>query len=160
MPVTPSVQEFLRCADVPYTVLPHARAFTARTEAAAIPVAARNWAKVVVAFADGEPIQAVVPADCEVDFERLADVIGVPHVRMAREDELDWLYPDCEAGAMPPFGPLFHQLVFLDERLAADDEIVFNAGTFDDAVAMTFADYVSLARPTIGRFARRVRRFL
>ena len=28
------------------------------------------------------------------------------------------------------------------------------------AVAMTFADYVNLARPTIGRFARRVRRFL
>ena len=84
MPVTPSVQEFLRCADVAYTVLPHARAFTARTEAAAIPVPARNWAKVVVAFADGEPIQAVVPADCEVDFERLAELIGVPHVRMAR----------------------------------------------------------------------------
>ena len=101
-----------------------------------------------------------MPADCEVDFERLADVIGVPDVRMAREDELDWLYPECEAGAMPPFGPLFHQLVFLDERLAADDEIVFNAGTFDDAVAMTFEDFARLTRPTIGRFARPVRRFL
>ena len=61
---------------------------------------------------------------------------------------------------MPPFGPMFHQLVFLDERLADDEEIVFNAGTFDDAVAMTFADYVKLARPTIGYFARPVRRFL
>jgi Ala-tRNA(Pro) deacylase len=160
MPVTPSVQEFLRCADVAYTVLPHARAFTARTEAAAIPVPVRNWAKVVVAFADGEPIQAVVPADCEVDFERLAELIGVPDVRLASEDELDWLYPDCEAGAMPPFGPMFHQLVFLDKLLAEDEEIVFNAGTFDDAVAMTFEDYVKLARPTIGRFARPVRRFL
>jgi len=160
MPVTPSVQEFLRCADVAYTVLPHARAYTAQAEAAAIPVPARNWAKVVVAFADGEPIQAVVPADCEVDFERLAELIGVPQVRMANEDELDWLYPDCEAGAMPPFGPMFHQLVFLDERLAEGEEIVFNAGTFDDAVAMTFEDYVRLARPTIGFFARPVRRFL
>jgi Ala-tRNA(Pro) deacylase len=145
---------------VAYTVLPHARAFTARTEAAAIPVPVRNWAKVVVAFADGEPIQAVVPADCEVDFGRLAELIGVPDVRLASEDELDWLYPDCEAGAMPPFGPMFHQLVFLDELLAEDEEIVFNAGTFDDAVAMTFEDYVKLARPTIGRFARPVRRFL
>ena len=157
MPVSPSVQEFLRCADVAYTVLPHERAFTARAEAAAIPVPARNFAKVVVAFADGEPIQAVVPADCEVDFDRLADVVGVPHVRMANEDELDWLYPDCEVGAMPPFGPLFHQLVFLDERLADGEEIVFNAGTFDDAVVMTFVDFVRLTRPTIGRFAREVR---
>ena len=102
----------------------------------------RNWAKVVTAFADGEPIQAVVPANCDVDFERLAKVVGVPHIRMATEDELDWLYPDCEPGAMPPLGPLYHQLVFVDERLTADEEVVFNAGSFRDAVAMRFIDFV------------------
>jgi Ala-tRNA(Pro) deacylase len=160
MPVAPSVQEFLRIADVAYTVLPHARAFTAEAEAATIPVRPRNWAKVIVAFADGEPVQAVIPADCEVDFERLAEVIGVPSVRMATEDELDWLYPECEVGAMPPLGPMFRQLVFVDERLAEDDEIVFNAGTFDDAVAMTFADFEQLTHPRVGRFARPSRRLL
>ena len=160
MPVTPSVQEYLRCADVAYTVLPHARAFTATEEAAIIPVAARNWAKVVVGFADGEPIQAVVPADYDVDFERLARIIGVPHVRMATEDELEWLYPDCETGAMPPLGPLFRQLVFVDERLAEGNEIVFNAGTFDDAVAMSYADFAAITRPIVGTFARLPRRLL
>jgi Ala-tRNA(Pro) deacylase len=154
VPVAPSVQEFLRCADVAYAVLPHARACTATQEAATIAVAPCNWAKVVVAFADGEPIQAVVPADYDVDFERLARLVGVPHVRMATEDELDWLYPDCETGAMPPFGPLFRQLVFVDERLASRDEIVFNGGTFDDAVAMAYADFAAVTRPIVGRFAR------
>jgi Ala-tRNA(Pro) deacylase len=154
MPVSPSVQEFLRCADVAYAVLPHPRVFTATEEAATLRAAPCNWAKVVVAFADGEPIQAVVPADYDVDFERLAKVIGVPRVRMATEDELDWLYPDCEAGAMPPFGPMFHQLVFVDARLAERQEIVFNAGTFDDAVAMSFADFAAVAHPVIARFAR------
>jgi len=154
MPVSPSVQEFLRRAEVAYTVLPHARAYTARLEAAVMSVPPSNWAKVVVAFADGEPIQAVVPADCDVDFERLARVIGVPLVRMATEDELDWLYPDCEAGAMPPLGPLFRQLVFVDERLAGGQEIVFNAGTFDDAVAMSFTDFVGLTRPERARLVR------
>ena len=153
MPVAPSVQEFLRRADVAYAVLPHARATTATEEAATMRVAPCNWAKVVVAFADNEPIQAVVPADYDVDFQRLARIIGVPHVRMATEDELDWLYPDCEAGAMPPFGPLFHQVVFVDGRLAKCEEIVFNAGTFDDAVAMSFADFAALAHPVIARFA-------
>ena len=160
MPVTPSVQEFLRKADIAYTVLPHARAFTAVGEATAAAVAPQNWAKVIVAFADGEPVQAVVPADCDVDFDRLAALIGVPHVRMATEDELDWLYPDCEAGAMPPFGPLFRQLVFVDERLAEHAEIVFNAGTFDDAVAMSFVDFAALTRPEIGGFAKPRRRLL
>jgi Ala-tRNA(Pro) deacylase len=159
MPVAPTVQEFLRCADLPYTVLPHARAHTARQEAAAVPVSPGNWAKTVVAFAGGEPIQAVVPADCEVDFNRLANLVG-RHVRIATEDELDWLYPECETGAVPPLGPLFRQLVFVDERLADEDEIVFNAGTFDDAIAMSFIDFVALARPTIGSFARPRQRLL
>jgi Ala-tRNA(Pro) deacylase len=154
MHVAPSVQEFLRRADVAYTVLPHPRASTATQEAAAIPVEPSDWAKVVVAFADREPIQAVVPADHDVDFERLARLVGVPHVRMATEEELDWLYPDCETGAMPPFGPLFRQLVFVDEHLASREEILFNAGTFDHAVAMAYADFAAVTRPIVGRFAR------
>lgn len=153
MAVVPAIQEFLRQADVAYTVLPHRRAFTATAEAAAAAVPRDSWAKVIVAFADGEPIQAVVPADCDVDLEGLASVVGVPHLRMATEDELDWLYPDCEVGAMPPLGPLFRQLVFLDERLASRAEIAFNAGTFGDAIAMSIRDFKALVRPVVGRFA-------
>jgi Ala-tRNA(Pro) deacylase len=154
MSVSPSVQEFLRQADVGYTVFPHPRAYTAKQEAAASAVPLHNWAKVVTCFADGEPLQAVVAADCDVDLERLARVIGVPHVRMATEDELDWLYPDCETGAMPPFGPLYRQLVYVDEQLAADEKIAFNAGTFKNAVAMRFSDFTRLTHPVIGSFAR------
>jgi Ala-tRNA(Pro) deacylase len=154
MAVSRSVQEFLRGSEIAYTVLPHPAAYTARQEAAAAKVPERNWAKVVTGFADGEPIQAVVPANCDVDFERLAKLVGVPHIRMATEDELDWLYPDCEPGAMAPLGPLYHQLVYVDERLTADEEVVFNAGSFRDAVAMRFTDFVGLTQPVIGRFAR------
>ena len=154
MSVSPSIHEFLRQSDVRYTVFPHPRAYTARQEAAVSEVPAHNWAKVVTCFADGEPVQAVVPADCNVDLERLAKIIGVPHVRMATEDELDWLYPDCETGAMPPFGPLYRQLVFVDEQLADDIQIAFNAGTFANVVALRFADFVRLIHPVIGRFAR------
>jgi Ala-tRNA(Pro) deacylase len=154
MPVRPAVQEFLRIADVEYTVLPHHRACTARQEAAAALIPASNWAKVVIAFADGEPIQAVVPADCDVDFERLAALIGVPHVRMAKEDEIDWLYPECETGAMPPLGPLYRQLVFVDRRLTEHEDVAFNAGTFEDAVVMRVCDFLALTKPVIGDFAR------
>lgn len=154
MSVSPYIQEFLRQADVGYTVVPHPRAYTAKQEAAVVSVPERFWAKVVTCFADGEPVQAVVPADCDVDFHRLAAVVGVQDVRMASEDELEWLYPDCETGAMPPFGPLYRQLVFVDEQLAADEKIAFNAGTFANAVAMRFTDFVRLTHPTIGRFAR------
>jgi Ala-tRNA(Pro) deacylase len=154
--VTFTVQEFLRQGNVAYTVFQHAPAFTAQEEAALTHVPGRNWAKAVVCFADGEPVQAVVPADREVDLERLADLARAQDVRLADESELRWLYPDCELGAMPPLGPLYRQAVFVDEALTLDDEIVFNAGTHSDAVCMRYSDFAAIARPIIGRFAERV----
>ena len=154
--VTLTVQEFLRRGNVAYTVFQHAPAFTAQEEAAVTHVPGRNWAKAVVCFADGEPVQAVVPADREVDLERLADVARAHEVRLADESELRWLYPDCELGAMPPFGPLYKQPVFVDEVLTRDEEIVFNAGTHSDAICMRYADFAAITRPTVGRFAERV----
>jgi len=154
MAVSPSVQEFLRRSEIEYTVFPHPPAYTARQEAIAASVPARNWAKTVICFADGEPIEAVVPSDCEVDLELLREVAGASYLRLATEDELDWMFPECETGAMPPLGPLYRQLVFVDERLAEDKEIVFNGGSFANAIAMRYADYSEIVRPIVGRFAR------
>jgi len=158
MPVTASVQEFLRRADVAYNVLPHAPAYTARDEAAVTHTPGRDWAKAVVCFADGEPIQAVVPADRMVDLIHLAILTGANTLRLAREDELAWLYPDCERGAMPPLGPLYKQRVFVDHLLAAEPRIVFDAGTHGDAIAMRYADFAAITKPIVGWFSTRVQR--
>ncbi len=154
MAVTTSVQEFLRQANVAYTVFPHAPAFTAQEEAAVTHIPGRDWAKAVICFADGEPIQAVVPANLEVNLDRLMRLAGAETIRLAREDELDWLFPDCERGAMPPLGPLYRQRVFVDAALAAEDHIVFNGGTHIDAVLMRYDDFAAIARPVVGRFAQ------
>jgi len=156
MAVTAAVQDFLRLANVPYTVFPHVAAYTAQTEAAVTHIPGRDWAKAVVCFADGQPIQAVVSADCLVDLDRLAALAGAAAIRLASEDELDWLYPDCERGAMPPLGPLYKQAVFVDQALATEDRIAFNAGTHGDAVVMRFEDFAAIAKPIVGRFAQRL----
>ena len=158
MAVVASVQEFLRRANVPYAVFPHVRAYTAQEEAAVTHVPGRDWAKAVVCFIDGEPVQAVVPADLEVDLDRLAVVARANSIRVAGEDELRWLYPDCERGAMPPLGPLYRQIVFVDESLADEYEIVFNGGTHGDAIRMCYEDFAAIAHPIVGRFARRPQR--
>ena len=155
MAVVPTVQEFLRRANVAYSVFPHQPAFSAQEEAAVTHIPGRDWAKAVVCFADGEPIQAVVPADREVDFDRLADLASVRRLRLADEDELRWLYPDCETGAMPPLGPLYKQTVFVDGTLAAEARIVFNAGTHADAVAMRYEDFAKITHPIVGWFTHR-----
>ena len=154
--ITFNVQEFLRTGNVGYTVFPHPPAFTAQEEAAVTHVPGRHWAKAVVCFADGEPIQAVVPADLEVDLVRLADAAEASELRLADESELRWLYPDCELGAMPPFGPLYRQRVYVDESLAGAGEIAFNGGTHSDAICMRYDDFAEITRPIVGRFAERI----
>lgn len=155
MAVTPSVQEFLRQSNVAYSVFPHLPAYTAQDEAAVTHTPGRDWAKVVICFTDGEPIQAVVPADLVVNLDRLLALSGAHTIRLAREDELAWLFPDCEPGAMPPFGPLYKQRVFVDAALAAENRMVFNAGTHRDAVCLRYQDFAAICRPIVGSFAER-----
>jgi Ala-tRNA(Pro) deacylase len=155
MAITPTVQEFLRRGGVAYTVFKHLPAFTAQQEAAITHVPGRDWAKVVVCFADGQPVQAVVAADRAVDLDQLLDLAGAGELRLASESELDWLYPDCERGAMPPFGPLYRQRVFVDDALTREDEIVFNGGSHTDAICMRYGDFAALAKPIVGSFAVR-----
>jgi Ala-tRNA(Pro) deacylase len=155
MAVTEVVQEFLRQANVAYSVFPHAPAFTAQEEAAVTHISGRDWATPVVFFADGEPIMAVVPADLVIDVEQLLLLTGAERIRLATEEELEGLYPDCEPGAMPPLGPLYNQPVFVDIALAAEPQIVFNGGTHGDAICMRYDDFAALARPVVGNFALR-----
>ena len=152
MSVTTSLQEFLRRSNVAYTVFPHPAAYTAQEEAAVTHTPGIRWAKSVVCFVDGEPVQAVVPAHYLVNLQRLAVVANARTVRLAHEDELDWLFPDCEAGAMPPIGPLYKQRVFLDSSLALEPTIAFNAGTHRDAIKMRIEDFITIAQPVMGRF--------
>jgi Ala-tRNA(Pro) deacylase len=93
MPGTSSIHEFLREAHAAYTVQPHTPAYTAHEEAAAVHVPGRDWAKVVVCFVEGEPIQAVVPAPLAVNLDRLLDLARGTEIRLAQEDELRRLYP-------------------------------------------------------------------
>jgi len=154
MTIPISISEYLKKNAVAYTELTHALAFTAQEEAAAAHVRGRDWAKTVACFADGTPILAVLPAHYSVVEENLRKLAGVKELRLAREDEMAPLYPSCEKGAMPPFGPLFGQKVYVESALAADPEIVFHAGTHVDAIRMRYADFAALVRPIVGEFGK------
>jgi Ala-tRNA(Pro) deacylase len=110
-----SLDEFLTKNRVPYTTFRHAPAFTAMHAAATSHVRGRSWAKTVVCVAEGEVILAVLPAHYTIDLDKLCELVGASAVRLATEREIAELYPDCEEGAMPPFGALYLQRVFVEE---------------------------------------------
>ena len=148
-----TIHGFLRDARVAYSVVPHRPAYTAQDDAAAVHVPGRDWAKVVVCVVDGEPVEAVVPAPMTVNLDRLLELANGREIRMAREDELAQLFPDCELGAMPPLGPVYGQAVFVDVALAAEPEIVFDAGSHTQAIRMRWAEFARAIRPIVGSFA-------
>src|ERR1044071_2295307 len=117
MPLTERLRRFLDSNRAEYTLTVHPKAFTAREVAAAEHLPAREVAKSVVVFGDGEYHMIVIPANRLVDFQEVRLTLGLSQVRLATEDELAKLFPDSELGAMPPFGQLYGLQVYLDNSL-------------------------------------------
>lgn len=146
------LQEYLDSHHVHYEVLGHQEAYTAPEIAHTLHVSGKILAKVVMIKADERFVMAVLPSNWQVDFARLKDVLGVGHVRLATEAEFKGLFPDCEIGAMPPFGNLYGVGVYVDQSLTEDEAIVFQAGTHFGAIKLRYEDFAGLVHPKVAEF--------
>jgi arginine decarboxylase len=90
---------------------------------------------------DGRLDMALVPASFRADLYRLKKYLGADSVELASELDFRGRFPDCETGSMPPLGNLYGMDVFVDQALADDKEIAFNAGSHRELVRMKFADF-------------------
>lgn len=142
------LQAYLDNFQVDYSVQHHAPAFTAQEVAATEHLPGMRMAKVVMAVADGELTMLVLPASRRVDEERAAEALSAKHVRLASEDEFTSRFPDSADGAMPPFGNLYGIPVYVDDELAENDTITFQAGMHTRTMSLKYADYERLVRPT------------
>jgi Ala-tRNA(Pro) deacylase len=152
MPILTKLEEFLDANRVPYEVRSHRPAFTAQEVAAVEHVPGREVAKVVMVTDGVEFLMAVLPAPYHVSVERLGRAAGRSGLRLATEAEFAGLFPGCAPGAMPPFGNLYGLPVWVDESLTFDAVIVFNAGTHEQTVHMTYADFARLVEPRVALF--------
>lgn len=148
------LQHYLDAHHVGYQVMAHPTAYTAQEVARLQHVPEREVAKVVmVKTMDGIPMMLVLPATHRVDFGVLEHVLQT-HAVLEDEREFRGLFPECDTGAEPPFGNLFHLETLVDTSLTQDDEIVFNAGSHRETLRMRYADYADLVHPRIATFAR------
>ena len=130
----------------------HTTTYTASELARVEHVPERTVAKTVVFLGDEIFAMAVLPADERVDLEELRVALGLERLRLASEEEVAKLFPDCEIGAMPPLGPLFGLPVYVDNRLAEQDMIEFNGGTHRDEIRMSYDEFARLAEPLVRHF--------
>lgn len=131
----------------------HSPAFTAREVASAERMPPHNLAKAVIYHGDNGFGMLLLPADYVVDFSTVLQLLGLNQIRLASEKEIGHLFPDSELGAMPPMGNTADMPILLDEALAGDEFIAFNAGTHRDVIHMGFVDFISIVNPLIGSFA-------
>jgi Ala-tRNA(Pro) deacylase len=143
------LKEFLDSQNVKYVSINHSSAFTAQEIAASAHISGKDLAKTVIVKLDDKLAMAVLPASRKVDLDLLQQATGATQVTLANEQEFREKFPECETGAMPPFGNLYRLNTFVDQRLREDEEIAFNAGTHTELIKMSYADFERLAAPVV-----------
>jgi Ala-tRNA(Pro) deacylase len=151
------LKRFLDENGIRYVAIQHSPAFTAQEVAASAHIPGRELAKTVMVKLDGTMAMIVLPATKKIDLDQLELVAGVHAASLSSERDFQIMFPDCEPGAMPPFGNLYGMRVFVDELLALDEQIAFNAGTHAELIQMAFEDFRRLANPTVAPLAWRVK---
>jgi Ala-tRNA(Pro) deacylase len=143
------LKSFLDNHHVKYNTISHSPEYTAQEIAASAHIPGKELAKTVIVKVDGEFAMAVLPASTHVSLSRLRTATRAENAELATETEFESLFPDCELGAMPPFGNLYDMGVYVDRRLSEDDEIAFNAGSHTELVQMSYSDFDKLVHPKV-----------
>ena len=141
------LKEYLDAQGVKYITITHSVAYTAQEIAALAHVRGKEMAKTVILKVDGKLAMAVLPAAAKVDVDLLKSMTGTSAVEIASEQDFRGAFPECELGAMPPFGNLYGMEGFVEPRLGTDEEIAFNAGTHTELIRLAYRDFDKLVRP-------------
>lgn len=152
------LEAFLRSEQIPFGVHLHPVAMTAQAVAEQAHIPTQLLVKVVVIVADGRLAMLALPTSRRVELELIPALLGVDEVRLATEGELYAAFPDCEPGAMPPFGNLYGIPVYVDRALVNDRAIFFQAGSHSVALSVAYADFKRSVKPTVLEFTHATQR--
>ncbi len=152
MTIPSKLKELLDSQKVPYELLSHGEAYTSPEIAHLLHVPGKELAKVIMVRVGERFVMTVLPSTWKIDLGRLQEIFREGQVQIATEEEFKGLFPDCEIGAMPPFGNLYGLGVYVERSLTEDEEIVFQAGTHHDAIKMRYSDFAALVNPHVENF--------
>jgi Ala-tRNA(Pro) deacylase len=146
MPIK-QLKQYLDSHAIQYVSLEHSGAYTAKDIAERVNVKGDQMAKTVMVNLDGAMSMVVLPASCRIRWDRFMKAMGTELVSLASEDEFKDRFPECEVGAMPPFGALYDMPLYMYEGFDDTGDIAFRAGSHHEVVKMSLHDYVRLAHP-------------
>ena len=148
MPVK-KLKEFLDGHNIKYVCISHSPAYTSQEIAASAHISGKQLAKTVIAKVNGGMAMVVVPAHEHVNFSELKKATGVANADLASESEFKGKFPECEVGAMPPFGNLYDMPVYVSNELTKMGTITFNSGSHSELIQLSYDDFARLVNPKI-----------
>ena len=143
------LEKLFREEGVKFSVSKHAEVYSAQRVAGLLHIPGQQLAKVVMVKADGELAMLVLPAPYRLDFAKAKKVLKAKNVQLAKEEEFANLFPDCEVGAMPPFGNLYNIALYVDRALTTQPAIAFPAGSHREIMRIAYTDFERIAQPTV-----------
>jgi len=147
------IRKMLLLRDIRFEELHHSEVYTAQEVAQHEHVSGHRVAKVVVAMADGCPVELILPASRHVNLDRVRTVLHAHDLHLASEEEMHKFFTDCEVGAIPPLRHWKDVQVLMDLSLNVEGDILFQAGTHQDAVRLNFKDWHELVNPQVAAFS-------
>jgi Ala-tRNA(Pro) deacylase len=149
------VQEFLLSRCVEFDVIGHPDTYNAQHLAETLHVSGLGVAKTVLLKADRgyAYIVAVLPASSRIDLAKISEALGGSQIELATEDDVEMHCPDCECGALTPFGTHYGMRTLVDESFVGSGKIIFEGNTHREAIRMRYEDFQRLESPLVADFA-------
>ncbi|MCE2570476.1 aminoacyl-tRNA deacylase [Motilimonas eburnea] len=143
------LHRLLQAHHVSYYIAEFSPAYTSQHRAENAHVTGFALAKAVIINQDEHLAMVVVPAPYKLDIHALAKEIGASRVLLACEQEFMPLFSQCELGAIPPLGPLFHLPVYMAKALESQPWVYFNAGAHEQMIKMRIDHFLHLVEPVV-----------
>jgi len=156
MAIAQTVEHYMAERGIRYDVIshPHSRNSSETAELAHVP--GDRLAKSVVLEDDDGFLMAVLPSTCHIRLGKLSREMN-RRLRLATETELPDIFTDCELGAIPPVGLAYGVPTVVDDGIALQPEIYFEAGDHEQLIRMSREDFRTLMdHAGHARFAARI----
>lgn len=149
MAIAATVSNYLAEHDVEYDILshPHTRSSGESAQAAHIP--GTRLAKSVILGDDLGYLMVILPANRHIDLGELHRQLN-RNLGLATESELGRLFGDCEVGALPALGPAYGIETLVDDQIAEQPEIYFEAGDHEQLVHVSAEAFGALLGERVG----------
>ncbi|HYQ72832.1 MAG TPA: YbaK/EbsC family protein [Gammaproteobacteria bacterium] len=155
MAIASTVSNFLRAQDAEYDVLTHPHTATSGESAQAAHVPGSRLAKSVILEDEQGFLMVVLPSNRKVNMRELHRQLN-RNLALAPEHEFGGLFADCETGALPPIGLAYGVETVVDDEIAEQTDIFFEAGDHEQLIHVSAETFQTLLGEGVqrGRFSQ------